>query len=683
MKEITLGYLSLSFVEIVDKLRKCGLTSAAAHALASLPKGPSMSVPHGTLRQLLSPHIPPGSQPVKEPFQFEKFVGRNDVVRQYCRDVLIPRFKMWRNGTGNKSVLAAVYLFGPSGTGKSRTSRDLVVASRDWLDCYVSEGKVDMDWLAKEPRHMQLARDLLQLLGGGTQPPNWTVVFVDLFCNGVRVKDLELSRRPSDVILGMRVAAKYFGVDVAATQSLLDQHPALQERFELDRVVHAIAVEGDQSRPRVLHLVFDEIQNFAAKPIRYEGGGSVTKTEPAANAFVRSALDVCNTPLRGLFVVGSFAGTATVAPPPVTALKFTSYLLGPLSVDNMMDIVEDEFVEKKSVDKTASKVLPISEAVFKLPWFRAVIRSLGGLPRLLEYIPDLRHFFREQVDQMDAVEAFARAYAAQYFPERNMAFATRGLAPFVALSGVPVTSDALLSPKGAKPLTARLLEEAGVVTRVRPPEDDLRREDEPLRQDKWVARWGAEDDVVLDMPLVLVLASIKNMSVSETVTPDLLSQSLKLCKALAVFSGAERFEEIAVLHRSVRSLTASTLAVMHGQAHVSAKQLYCGTDCSDAFVQRQFAPTTARQWLAPAAGVWAQVGKKTGLLESKDELHVLHIRGQGVGSTEDAFDSRVINLLNYIVDSRNTRGYSVRVGNSNCAKRGGRNIHLRRKMTCY
>lgn len=78
-----------------------------------------------------------------------------------------------------------------------------------------------------------------------------------------------------------------------------------------------------------------------------------------------------------------------------------------------------------------------------------------------------------------------------------------------------------------------------------------------------------------------------------------------------MFSRPERFEEIALLHRSIRSLTASTLAKLQGRQYVSAKQLYCGSDCSDAFIRRRFSPVMERPLLSPTAGLWCQVNKKT------------------------------------------------------------------------
>lgn len=464
-----------------------------------------------TLRQFLSRHLTVKPCTRADDFKFQKFVGRDDFAGRYCREVLIPRFKLWRRGWGDKTIPAAAYLFGPSGTGKSRTSHDLLLKSRDWLQQYVKQNRIDSDWQQTEPDHLQLAQDLLRLLGSDDQSPNWSVVLVDLHHNGTAIDSDEFGEWPTGIILGLRVAAKYFGVPVREIKKLSERNDVLKERFRLKAVIDAISEDicASAASPHVLHLAFDELHQFDGTMIPYEGkakqsvqmeGASVVSsaqaaTEPATTAFLRTVLGVLNEPRSDVFVVGTLAGTSLVPPLPSTTEKFQSYLLGSLSVENMMKIVEDEYVTNGTVRRD----------VFESDWFKWLIRALGGLPRLLELMPEVKTRITAEDKVLTACEAFVDAYADQYFKRGKFdPFLSRGMAPFVSISGVPVHRNALLSPVGSGlPITPTTLEAAGLVTLVEP---------ELLHSEGWVARWGATLDVVLDMPLVLAWASIKYMS---------------------------------------------------------------------------------------------------------------------------------------------------------------------------
>jgi hypothetical protein len=85
---------------------------------------------------------------------------------------------------------------------------------------------------------------------------------------------------------------------------------------------------------------------------------------------------------------------------------------------------------------------------------------------------------------------------------------------------------------------------------------------------------------------------------------ELWQASQQLMYRLALYTKPESFEEVAMLHQAVRGMTASHLARWQGRNVVTAKELYCGADCADAFTTREFEPVLARRILPPAAGVW-------------------------------------------------------------------------------
>lgn len=142
----------------------------------------------------------------------------------------------------------------------------------------------------------------------------------------------------------------------------------------------AAETESVSAPPRVLHLAVDELHIFLDKTVSYAGQSSKPTerpTEPAARAIMRAVMGVCNTAVRpGLFVVGTFAGTALL--PPARALFPTDerclpLRLGGLAVPDMQRIV----------DKHMSALIPA--AVRSSGWFaNSVLSSLGGLPRALE-----------------------------------------------------------------------------------------------------------------------------------------------------------------------------------------------------------------------------------------------------------------------------------------------------------
>jgi hypothetical protein len=108
---------------------------------------------------------------------------------------------------------------------------------------------------------------------------------------------------------------------------------------------------------------------------------------------------------------------------------------------------------------------------------------------------------------------------------------------------------------------------------------------------------------------------------------------------LALYSKPESFEEVVMLHQAVRGMAASHLARWQGRDVVTAKELYCGADCADAFTTREFEPVLDRRILPPAAGVWCtraedatpelrlQDGTRVDVTVSPAAPFVLHVGG--------------------------------------------------------
>jgi hypothetical protein len=108
---------------------------------------------------------------------------------------------------------------------------------------------------------------------------------------------------------------------------------------------------------------------------------------------------------------------------------------------------------------------------------------------------------------------------------------------------------------------------------------------------------------------------------------------------LALYSKPETFEEVAMLHQAVRGMAASHLARWQGRDLVTAKELYCGADCADAFTTCEFEPVLDRRILPPAAGVWCtraedatpevrlQDGSRVDVTVSPAAPFVLHVGG--------------------------------------------------------
>jgi hypothetical protein len=120
---------------------------------------------------------------------------------------------------------------------------------------------------------------------------------------------------------------------------------------------------------------------------------------------------------------------------------------------------------------------------------------------------------------------------------------------------------------------------------------------------------------------------------------ELWQASQRLTDRLALYSKPESFEEVAMLHHAVRGMAASHLARWQGRDVVTAKELYCGADCADEFMTREFEPVLDRRILPLAAGVWCtcaedatpevrlQGGTRVDVTVSPAAPFVLHVGG--------------------------------------------------------
>jgi hypothetical protein len=419
-----------------------------------------------TLRAFLTQKLGNPSPSTQLPFQFD-FVSRDEQIAQYCDEVLVPRYELYRRDAPDKSVYAAAFVYGQSGMGKSRLSRDLVPQARAYL-----------------ARKGNPPAGLVDLLD------RCTTLLIDLRHNGDGMDEEEMARLDANVLIGLRVAAKYWGYAVSRLRHLILTEPAVRERFKLAEVLDAISAEvvAAGAPPRMLHIALDELHYYFDQMLRYEGRSiNPPSTEPLARAVMRVAMRAADTAVRpGLFVVSTFAGTVLL--PPSKALLPTeerclSIGLPPLALQDMRHIVDKHMAQDVPAD------------VRQAPWFDLLLRSLGGLPRCLEHVRELpKHGYLCLVSEepLRAIKKIGSLLAKRYLLPPEAA-----LAPYLALGGVPVKGRDTVSPAGTDPTSVRVLQERGFVSLVEAPSDDV----------PWVDRWGAAGDAVLNMPLALVIAA--------------------------------------------------------------------------------------------------------------------------------------------------------------------------------
>jgi hypothetical protein len=319
-----------------------------------------------------------------------------------------------------------------------------------------------------------------------------TTLLIDLRHNGDSLNKAEMTQLEASVMIGLRVAAKYWGYDMSSLRHLALTDTAARERFELPQVLNAISAEvvAAGEAPRMLHIALDELHFYFDKMLPYEGQSVNPPTsEPLARAVMRAAMGAANTGARpSLFVVATFAGTVLL--PLSKALLPTderclSIGLPPLALQDM----------RRIVDKHLAQDLPA--AVRQAPWFDLLLRSLGGLPRCLEHVRELPK--RGLLCSPNEEPLLAIIEIGSLLAKRYLLPSEAALAPYLALGGVPVMESDTVSPADTDPTSVRVLQERGFVSLVEAPSPSL----------PWVRRWSVADDVVLNMPLALAIAAIR------------------------------------------------------------------------------------------------------------------------------------------------------------------------------
>jgi hypothetical protein len=108
-------------------LKGIGLTSGAASAVTHLVSSsrmtrssslfihPLLTCTAPTLRAFLAQKLGHPSPSAELPFQFD-FVSRDEQIAQYCDEVLLPRYELFRRNAADKAVYAVAFVYGQSGT---------------------------------------------------------------------------------------------------------------------------------------------------------------------------------------------------------------------------------------------------------------------------------------------------------------------------------------------------------------------------------------------------------------------------------------------------------------------------------------------------------------------------------------------------------------------------------------
>lgn len=424
------------------------------------------------------------------PFLFNVCAGRTEQVRRFCEAVLVPRFRLFRAQqqqapTGTDGY-AAAFVYGQSGMGKSRLCWDLIPQA--------------LQYLTHQPG---ADPELLALLRG------CTTLLIAVGHGGERVCEEEYAELPADVIIGLRVAAMYFGYGSEGVRQLALRETGVHESLRLAAVLQAISKENVAAgKCTMLHLGVDEVHHFFDRSVVVpcSAGHSDAASRPRESgirAVLQAVMGACNASVQqpGLFVVGTFAATALPPPPadwvPMEDGRCLPMPLPPLSVTSMQQVLDDHFSAALPTGQHLRYAIAIPLTVRQAPWFAKVLRGLGGLPRALEHLcclPQQGQLVSEHEKPLQALRAVSDLLAEHYkFPPQAR------LLPYLALSGVPLPSlDEVVSPPSAVPTTARTLQRNGYVSIV----------ESPPPATPWVQHWRAAGHVLVDMPLALMLAGL-------------------------------------------------------------------------------------------------------------------------------------------------------------------------------
>lgn len=205
-------------------------------------------------------------------------------------------------------------------------------------------------------------------IGIGSALESAALVVIDWKNNGERYSSVWDAGLSSTAMLALRICHQLWFPDVAYEifrSGIGNDKPWIKEVFSITRVLAELSKEK-----KMLVVVQDEIQATFGTQVPYEGGKTGGTTEPLSRALHRAlAAAVRESPL---FIVGIFSGLyfePTCIEMEPTDSSIYSIPLRPLSLVAMTAIA-------KSCYPSWALTKP----------FQLLLRALGGLPRLLEYL---------------------------------------------------------------------------------------------------------------------------------------------------------------------------------------------------------------------------------------------------------------------------------------------------------
>jgi hypothetical protein len=322
--------------------------------------------------------------------------------------------------------------------------------------------------------------------------------------------------------LGLRLASNYWFPNIPydkirhSVELRLEHQRSLLRVFELSNVLQHISQPSMPSSntnpeiPQVLHIAIDEIQTAFEMGTSYQGSRELEapKTEPLSKALNRALINAISSSSQ-LFVIGTMAGTAVEHPKEVLdATDHPSFniLLKNLSLNSILNIAQSfQFTKDGRIVATGEDWLKKGEI------FNRILLASGGNARSLECLQEVlnkRYTPPPKVfDLQEMIEPWVESVAQKFNVESwgkgdgNYLF---GL--YLGLAGIPVTRNLNISPPKAPKVTIEELERAGLI-QLRPPPDII--------SSVWRNTWGVgPNNLIIDIPLILVLAILRNVSCS-------------------------------------------------------------------------------------------------------------------------------------------------------------------------
>jgi hypothetical protein len=524
------------------------------------------------------------------PFQEEQGVsqGRWSAVELLWTRVFLPNWQAFRgHHTEDKKAWISAFVHGFSGVGKTRFLLEFLNLLRQ----YLQQRQFDKDAEVLELREWLCSSRM---------------VLLDLRHGGNALSEEEMAW-PASTILGLRVAAKYWFPQVPYQKirdmimDRADKASGILRLFSLSAVLASISrhppTTTASSIPKVLFIAVDEIQTAFELSVLSQGRLTKSPRGPLSAALNRALMGAISI-TQELFVMGAFGGTARRHPMELldpTDFKSYSVLLQPLVPEAVTTIVRS-FKKKDELGNikwTGQDWLDLGEPVKRL------LRALGGSSRALECLEKVLHTYSAVPTTLplDGIVGritplLAETYSLESWGKHGSGFF--GL--FLALAGVPLDRDQLISgPDAPEIVSVRDLERAGLV-QVRPP---------PVRPSVWGTVWGvtSNNTVVLEVPLLLALAALENAEV-----PAQFATAAHEARDLLrhFYYNPTTFEQALVRHGVLRYNVASQWATLQGRSTVPAKDLLCGAVCSPAFAALKFKPAEVELIETSTSGIWCK-----------------------------------------------------------------------------